>query len=796
MATAVEQVVSTKRSRVLLADSDKVNLVHMTQLLEKSGYDVVTASEGPAVLRLLQSEQAPQLAVLGWSLPGMEGIEVCRRFRQSGAQPHTWIALLTKWGDKHDRGEALEAGADDILYKPVDIRELRLRMQIGTQTLVERALRESEQRFHSAFEHAGVGMALIKISGEFLQTNEALSNFLGRSRAELMATTLQDVSAPDDTPSCAHLLNQFREGSVRSGEFERRFLTKDGTQAWASLAVSSLMDADNRPNCFVLQLQNITERKRAEEALRRSEAFSRAITDNAMDLIMVVNTEHRWIYASPSHFSMLGYEPREVLERDMHEIVHPADQLAMERSTVDLLNGHGGQVLALRFRHKNGNWRHLEASSALLRNYSGDVEGIVVIARAVDDRILAEQKLQAAYAETELFLQAIPSILIGIDTQVKIKRWNLTAANTFDFKSDRVLGKSILDCGIQWRTPEMDAEVARWLQTEVTCSSDSLSFELDGKGRYLGLHVRRIPPQNGQEIGFILTGADITERKLLEEQLRQAQKLEAIGQLAAGIAHEINTPTQYVGDNIRFLQDAWRAMADVVAYCQEIRRQAGDGGAIPPPMLEQFDALADKADLGYHMTEIPHAIEQSLDGLQRVATIVRAIKEFSHPGWEEKKGIDLNKALESTVTVAKNEWKYVAEVSLQLDHKLPPVSCLAGEINQVLLNLVINASHAIADVVRGTDRRGQITISTRRDGEWAEVSVGDTGGGIPKEISSRVFEPFFTTKAVGQGTGQGLALAHSVIVTRHQGKIWFESVPGTGTTFFIQLPLGQGGNHA
>jgi PAS domain S-box-containing protein len=176
-------------------------------------------------------------------------------------------------------------------------------------------------------------MALIKVSGEFLQTNEALSNFLGPSRTELMATTLQEVSAPDDNPSCGHLLDQFRKGSVRSGEFERRFLTKDGTQVWASLAISSLMDSDNRPNCFVLQLQNITEHKKAEDALRRSEAFSRAITDNAMDLIMVINTDHRWIYASALHFSMLGYEPREVLEKDMHAIVHPADQVAMERST-------------------------------------------------------------------------------------------------------------------------------------------------------------------------------------------------------------------------------------------------------------------------------------------------------------------------------------------------------------------------------------------------------------------------------------------------------------------------------
>ena len=165
------------------------------------------------------------------------------------------------------------------------------------------------------------------------------------------------------------------------------------------------------------------------------------------------------------------------------------------------------------------------------------------------------------------------------------------------------------------------------------------------------------------------------------------------------------------------------------------------------------------------------------------------MKEFSHPGPVEKMPVDINRAIESTILVSKNEWKYVAEVTTDLDRELPPVPCLAGEVNQVILNLIVNAAHAIADANKDSGGKGSIHISTRNCSECVEIRVRDTGCGIPKAIQSKVFDPFFTTKPVGKGTGQGLAIAHSVIVQKHNGTIQFESEPGSGTTFVIQLPL-------
>jgi PAS domain S-box-containing protein len=391
----------------------------------------------------------------------------------------------------------------------------------------------------------------------------------------------------------------------------------------------------------------------------------------------------------------------------------------------------------------------------------------------------ANRNLASAYAEMELFWSSIPSIVVGIEVNGCVTRWNAAATEAFGMNDSAATGRHIADCGIRWLQPDMRAEVSRWLQSGASHSYDNATYEKNGQVRVLGLKVRRMSTQQEGKIGFIITGADITTRHELEDQLRQAHKLEAIGQLAAGIAHEINTPTQFVSDNATFLKESWPSIAELLQTCKQSRQSEPS-----PDFSRHFEQLWQQSDLDYLLAEVPRAIDQCLDGLHRIAKIVRAMKEFSHPGSDEKTPVDINHAVETTVAVSRNEWKYVADVDLQLDESLPLVPCLHGEFNQAMLNLIVNAAQAIAGVVGdATSGKGKITIATRQLSNSVEISVTDTGTGIPAEIRSRIFEPFFTTKPVGKGTGQGLSLVHATVVKRLKGQLWFESEVGKGTTF-------------
>jgi PAS domain S-box-containing protein len=279
------------------------------------------------------------------------------------------------------------------------------------------------------------------------------------------------------------------------------------------------------------------------------------------------------------------------------------------------------------------------------------------------------------------------------------------------------------------------------------------------------------------------------ERQQMEIQLRQAQKMESIGQLAAGIAHEINTPTQYVGDNIRFLADSFACIQRVFHSFQECLNAAKTNDLTPARLADAAAVLA-AADPDYLCAEIPLALEQTQEGVSRISKIVKAMKEFSHPGGQQMAAVDLNHAIETTVMVARNEWKYVAEMNLELEPGLPPVTCFVNEFNQAILNLVVNAAHAIGDVVKERGgAKGTISLRTRRHGEEVEIRISDTGAGIPEAIRSRIFEPFFTTKEVGKGTGQGLTVVYNSIVKQHGGTVSFETEVGKGTTFIVRLPI-------
>lgn len=275
---------------------------------------------------------------------------------------------------------------------------------------------------------------------------------------------------------------------------------------------------------------------------------------------------------------------------------------------------------------------------------------------------------------------------------------------------------------------------------------------------------------------------DVTEDRRIQQELRLSQRLEAVGQLAAGIAHEINTPAQFIGDNLRFVRDGIATMLDLQARLEVMAR--GDEPGDPQRVAELLDA----ADFDFLRADLPLAIEQSLDGIQRVATIVRAMKEFSHPGSELPEPIDLNETVRSAITVTRNEWKYVANLHDDLDPDMPPVTCHRQAISQVLVNLIVNAAHAI-EQAGPKEQFPFIVISTRFSDGWARIAVRDEGTGIAPEIRERIFDQFFTTKDVGKGTGQGLALAWRTVVDGHGGHIECESDVGVGTTFVVQLPI-------
>jgi PAS domain S-box-containing protein len=280
---------------------------------------------------------------------------------------------------------------------------------------------------------------------------------------------------------------------------------------------------------------------------------------------------------------------------------------------------------------------------------------------------------------------------------------------------------------------------------------------------------------------------DVTLQKKLEFDLRQGQKLESVGRLAAGVAHEINTPVQFVNDSVHFVRDA---MTDIAGLIEGYRRlqEAVIAGTATRELADEITEAAERADLDYLLDNMPKALDRSIDGLERVASIVRSMKVFAHPDQKEKTPVNLNQAIDSTLTIACTEYRYVATVEQQLGN-IPLVTCYGGDVNQVFLNIIVNAAHAIGDVVKDSGALGVITIQTRQDGDAVVISITDTGGGIPEEARDRVFDPFFTTKELGKGTGQGLAICRSVIVEKHGGDLTFESQTGVGTTFFIRLPI-------
>jgi two-component system, NtrC family, sensor kinase len=623
--------------------------------------------------------------------------------------------------------------------------------------------------------------------GRIKRWNDAAAQTFGLTATEVLGKPLASCGIEWLTPGIDSMIDGLLHSESRRS-WEGTQFEKDGEPRLLGMTVNWIRPADGARSELLIVGSDITEKRKAQDELRSKTAFLEALIQAAIDGVLVVDELGNVVWRNQRFLDLfdipesLWNVPSDdlLLRNVLGKIENP--QAFLEEVTRLYIHKHD----TTRDEIKRSNGMVLDRYSSPVFGRDGNYYGRIWTFRDITERKQAEDALR----QLSVAVEQSPVIVVITDLKGNITYVNRRFTECTGYTPEEVMGQNprLLKSG---HTPP---EEYRHLWGTIT-RGEEWRGELRNRKKNGDLYWESVvisPIRNaaGETSHFLAVKEDITEQKLAESHARQAQKMKAIGQLAAGIAHEINTPIQFVGDNVRFIKEAWQSLDSLISLCQSVESQS-----IPADFSGRVRRLLEDCDAGYLRSEIPGALDQSLDGIGRVAKIVHAMKEFSHPGSDEKQPADVNELILTTLTVSRNEWKYVAEVETFLQKDLLMVPCHPGELNQVLLNLLVNAAHAIAEVVGdGSAAKGKITVRTIQDGQFTTISIQDTGAGIRPEIQSRIFDPFFTTKAVGRGTGQGLSLAHNSIVKKHGGKIWFESAVGTGTTFYIQLPM-TGGPH-
>jgi len=641
----------------------------------------------------------------------------------------------------------------------------------------EEVLEESEARFRDLTNAIREVFWLLDVQREkTLYVSPAYEEIWGRP-LQLFYGNAEDWLSVVHEEDRVNVEAEFRANLDHPCESTFRIVKPDGSVRWIRSRRFPIRGADG----VILRLAglsaDITNQRQAQDALAKTQRLLASIVTSSADAIISLSLDGRITTWNPSAQRIFGYNAFEAIGKTAATLLG-GDREADILWTLDQIRqGRSVQAYKTECRHKCGSMIAVSLTSSPIRDANGETVGASFQYHNISERKKLEDKLSAVSKQLRALLETTNEYVIALDLE-----WHITYLNRLRVGSDpsTAIGRTLWEQAPYLLGTSFEQECRRAMTERKPCRFEE--YVGSWKAWMTGVAYPT-------ETGLLILAQDETEKRALDIQLRSAQKMEAIGQLAAGIAHEINTPIQYVGDNTTFFRESWEQVAEVVSAAQRLRNEAANG-LVSQAAIANFDSCSKRVDVEYLTREVPQAIDQTLDGVQRVARIVSAMKEFSHPGSQEKRAVDLNKAIDTTVTISRNEWKYVADVRTQLDPKLPLVPCLAGEIAQVLLNLLVNAGHAIADAVRQAEgMRGTITITTRRVDDSVEISVADTGTGIPENARDKVFNPFFTTKEVGKGTGQGLTLAHTVIVKKHGGSIWFDTEVGKGTTFFIRLPL-------
>ncbi|SPD74165.1 conserved hypothetical protein [uncultured Desulfobacterium sp.] len=800
--------------RILVVDDDNVLCEILKGLFKKKGYYCATTPDIVTAMELVGSQKF-DLAICDIKLPNGSGLDLLCKLRES--YPETAVIMITALDDPEKAATALDLGISGYLIKPFPLNQVLIVVEnaLRKQDLenqekefrsnleylvfertselegaIER-LRESESQFRNLIEGSVQGILIFR-GLKALFANQAFADIYGYSRDEVLEMeTVLAIIPPEKHSDADEVINEFNKENKIPFHTVLEGIRKDGQRIWLdSLMIQIYWEGEP---AIQFTCSDITRRKLHERELKENEQKFRTITELANDAIIMTDSECHISYWNAAAEKIFNYSKKEVMGRLTNGLIFYDNHYDAFKKLEGLRQAERFEdirrfdVFAVR---KGGAEFPIEISLSSVP-LKGKIYTVAVV-RDISERKKAERNLIEAHHELETILSGISSILICISNTYVITTWNKVAELQLGAPASTVLGKRISECAAEWEWDKIDKGIAACLEKmEPVIIDDVRTKTSDSRERFLRIVLSPIKTVENESDGILLMGDDVTDRKKLEFHLMQSQKLESIGQLAAGIAHEINTPIQYVGDNIHFIQDSFSDM-DMLRVKHNLLMEYIEKDLPTDNLIQEIKQQLEATEIDYLEEEIPKALEQALDGVERVSKIVRSMKDFSHPGTTEKTAVDLNKALDSTITISRNEWKYVAEMETDFDDSLPLVQCLPGEINQVFLNLITNAAHAIKDVNgNGNNEKGKIRISTRCCGNSVDIRFTDTGCGIPAHLRHRIFDPFFTTKEVGKGTGQGLSISRSMIVDKHGGAISFESEEGKGSTFIIQLPIGQ-----
>jgi len=481
--------------------------------------------------------------------------------------------------------------------------------------------------------------------------------------------------------------------------------------------------------------------------------------------------------------------------RTYASVIHPDDRAAVEQDVEEAMGGHQPFYLEYRLLRSDGSIRWVGERGQGTFADDGTVIHLEGAIFDITDRKLAERRLKKAEWQHRMLVEGLLLVTYLLDQDGLMTYIAPQVESMLGYSADEIVESSGSLLTERLHPEDREAVLAETADRHASGGDFAGEYRLlarDGAEVWVLDKTVDMLDADGKRRyrqGFLLDISDRKrvelERQSIEQELRLAHRMESVGQLAAGIAHEINTPIQFVGDSVRFISDSVSDLMALIDGYRDSFQTLTRGSTSEQP--EKLRALEEECDLEYLTERLPAAFARTFDGVERVAVIVRSMKEFAHPATQVMAPADLNSAIDSTLVVAGHELKYHCDVVTDLND-VPLVVCNVGDLNQVFLNLFVNAAHAMADVAEERGR-GTLTVTTRREGDDVVVTVGDTGGGVPAALRDRVFTPFFTTKGVGKGTGQGLALARTIVVDRHGGELRLESAEGQGATFAVRLRI-------